>query len=129
MRTEEGSPHQAADALYKEHPVTPSVVSTYALSLFLMDRAPAAAQMMETLTPAQLREPALAIYYGMFLAASKRTAKAEEYFRLGERWPLLPEEKAILDRVMEKAAAVQPSPSQKPPGTSQPGTSPGSRTP
>ena len=134
-RTEEGAPHQAAEALYKENPVTPSVISTYALSLFLMDRFRPAAEIMETLPPAQLREPALAIYYGIFLtAASKRTAKGEEYLKLGERWPLLPEEKAILDRVLEKAAPVPPgnSPSgssQKPPGTSKPNLSAEPRTP
>lgn len=107
-RTEEGSPHQAAEALYKENPVTPSVISTYALSLFLLGRPRAANEIMETLPPDKLREPATAIYYGMFLAAAKRTAKAEEYLQLGEHWPLLPEEEAILDRVMQKSPAVQP---------------------
>ena len=133
-RTEEGSPRQAAEALYNENPVTPSVISTYALSLFLMGRAPAAAETMERLPPAQLREPALAIYYGIFLAASKRPAKAEEYLQLGEHWPLLPEERAILDRVMEKATAGQhgtsPSiPAPKPPPPPQPGTQDGAGNP
>ena len=129
-RTEEGSPHEAAEALYKENPVNPSVISTYALSLFLLGRPRAATEIMEMLPAAHLREPAIAIYYGMFLAAAKRTAKAEEYLQLGERWPLLPEEEAILDRVMQKSPAVQPgsapsSPSQKTPANSQPST-PGS---
>lgn len=106
-RTEEGSPHLAAEALYKENPVTPSVISTYALSLFLLGRPRAAIEIMETLPPAQLREPALAIYYGIFLTAAKRTAKAEEYLALGDHWPLLPEEEAILDRVVQKASSIQ----------------------
>ena len=133
-RTEEGSPHLAADTLYKENPVTPSVISTYALSLFLMDRPRPAAEIMETLTPAQLREPAHAIYYGMFLTASKRAAKAAEYLKLGEKWPLLPEERAMLDRVMDKATSVQPAPSplllmQKPPSSLPPKTPAGARNP
>ena len=127
-RTEEGSPHQAAEALYKENPVTPSVISTYALSLFLLNRPRAATEVMETLPPAQLREPAIAIYYGIFLAAAKRTVKAEEYLQLGEHWPLLPEEEAILDRVMQRSPAVQPgtspsTPLQKAPAPLQPGPS------
>ena len=110
-RTEEGSPHQAAATLYNENPTTPSVVSTYALSLFQLGRPREAAEMMETLTPAQLREPSTAIYYGIFLAGSKRMAKAEEYLQLGEKWQhLLPEEEAMLDRVLQKAPAVQPAP-------------------
>ncbi len=124
-RTEEGSPHQAAETLYKENPVNPSVISTYALSLFLLGRPRAATEIMELLPAAHLREPSIAIYYGMFLAAAKRTGKAEEYLQLGERWPLLPEEEAILDRVMQKSPAVQPgstpaSPLQRPPPALQP---------
>jgi hypothetical protein len=107
-RTEEGSPHQAAEALYKENPVDASVVSTYALSLFLLSRPRAATEVMETLPAAKLREPSIAIYYGIFLAGAKRTLKAEEYLALGERWPLLPEEEAILERVIRKPAPAQP---------------------
>lgn len=109
-RTEEGSPHQAAEALYRENPTNPTVVSTYGLSLFLLGRPRAAAEMMETLGPAQLHEPSIAVYYGIFLAGSKRMAKAEEYLKLGDKWHhLLPEEEAILDRVLQKAPPVQPS--------------------
>jgi hypothetical protein len=108
-RTEEGSPHQAAEALYKENPVDASAVSTYALSLFLLSRPRAATEVMETLPAAKLREPSIAIYYGIFLAGAKRMLKAEEYLALGERWPLLPEEEAILERVMRKPAPAPPA--------------------
>ena len=133
-RTEEGAPHQAAEALYKENPVNPSVISTYALSLFLLGRPRAATDIMELLPVAHLREPATAIYYGMFLAAAKRTAKAEEYLQLGEHWPLLPEEEAILDRVMQKSPVVQPGstpslPVQKAPAAPQPSTPASPKTP
>jgi hypothetical protein len=117
-RTEEGAPHLAAETLYKENPTNPTVVSTYALSLFLLGRARAAEEVMETLQPAQLREPSLAIYYGIFLAGAKRGAKAEEYFRLAEKnYRLLPEEQALKDRVLQKAPATPP---KKVPATPQP---------
>ena len=121
-RTDDGSPHQAAEALHKENPTVPSVVSTYGLSLFLLDRSPAAVEVMETLTPAQLREPAVAIYYGIFLAGAKRTAKADEYLQLGAKWNhLLPEEEALLERVLQKRNTPSPlTPSQKVPPVPQP---------
>ncbi len=126
-RTDEGSPHQAAEALYKENPVNPSVTSTYALSLFLLGRPRAATDIMEQLPLSQLREPSVAIYYGMFLVArtARRTAKAEEYLQLGEHWPLLPEEEAILDRVQKsplQSGSAPSAPTPKPPATSQPST-------
>ena len=97
-RTDEGRPQQAAEALYKENPLYAPVVITYGLSLFQSSRARAASELMETLPPAQLREPSNAIYYGMFLAGARQTAKSEEYLQLGEHWPLLPEEEALLGR-------------------------------
>ena len=110
-RTEEGSPHAAAEALYKENPTNPAVVSTYGLSLFLLGRPRAASEVMETLTAAQLREPSVAIYYGIFLAGGKRSAKAEEFLQLGEKWKrLLPEEEALLDRVSKRAERLRPHP-------------------
>ena len=133
-RTEEGSPHEAAEALYKENPVNASAISTYALSLFQLGRPRAATEIMETLPQAQLREPSVAIYYGIFLAAAKRTAKAEEYLQLGEHWPLLPEEEVILDRVMQKTPPVAPSnspssPAPKAPTILRPSTPAGIKNP
>lgn len=109
-RTDEGSPFVAAEMLYKENPVNPSVVSTYALSLFQLGRPRAATDLMETLPVEKLREPSLAIYYGLFLVAAKRQAKAVEYLQLGERWPLLPEEEAMLDQVLQRAPAPLQAP-------------------
>ncbi len=129
-RTEDGSPHQAAEALYKENPVNSSAISTYALSLFQLGRPRAATEIMETLTSAQLREPSLAIYYGIFLSAAKRPEKAGEYLQLGEHWPLLPEEEALLDRVLQKPPAPVPAtPTPSPALKLQPSTPAGAKRP
>ena len=120
-RTEEGSPHQAAQALYNEEPKNPQVVSTHALSLFLQGRASSAVTLMEGLQPEQLRDPSLNYYYGIFLAGAKRTAKAEEVLKLTDKsFRLLPEEEALRERVMKKAPPVKSgntpsSPSEKKP--------------
>lgn len=121
-RTEEGSPHLAAEALYKENPTNPQVVSTYALSLYQLGRARAAAEIMETLSAAQLREPSLAVYYGMFLAGARRTAKAEEYLLIGSKWDrLLPEEEAMLDRVLQRLPSTNPKLAPKKDADPEPG--------
>ncbi len=109
-RTEEGSPHQAAEALYKESPTNPTFVSTYALSLFYLGRYRSAAELMETLQPEQLREPSIAFYYGVFLAGSKLPSKAEQYFKIAadKHYRLLPEEQALKDRALKKTSPMQP---------------------
>ena len=107
-RTEEGNPQQAAEALYKEHPENAIVASTYALALYQKGRPEEAVTIMSALKPEELRDPQVAIYYGIFLTAAGFTAKAEEYLRLGAGWPLLPEEKALLERV--KIAASKDAP-------------------
>ncbi len=119
-RNDEGSPYQAAEILYKENPMNPSVISTYALSLFQLGRPRAASDMMEKLPAAKLREPSLAIYYGLFLAAAQRQSKAQEYLQLGEHWPLLPEEEAMLDRVLQRAPTFLQIPSPATPASKSP---------
>lgn len=124
-RTEEGSPHQAAQVLYNEEPKNPQVVSTYALSLFLQGRASSAVTLMEGLTPEQLRDRSLNYYYGIFLAGAKRTAKAEEILKLTDKsFRLLPEEEALRERVMKKAPPVKPGTPPSAPSLKQPEPAP-----
>jgi len=107
LRSSDGSPHVAAETLFRENPTNPSAVSTYALSLFQLGRARAATEAMETLKPAQLHEPAVAIYYGSFLVAARRAARAEEYLEIGKQWPLLPEEQAMFQRISREAGSLE----------------------
>lgn len=100
LRLNEGSPHAAAEALWKENPTNPAVVSTYALSRFQIGSPRLGAQAMEKLKPEQLREPSIAVYYGHLLIASKRGAKAAEFLKLSAGWPLLPEEKTLFERML-----------------------------
>jgi hypothetical protein len=51
---------------------------------------------MNGLNGAQLHEPSLAAYYGVFLAAAGYTAKAREYLKVAASAKLLPEESALL---------------------------------
>ena len=123
--TEEGNPQQAAEALYKEHPENAIVASTYALALYQRGKPDAALAVMSALKPDDLRDPQVAIYYGMLLTAAGQAAKAEEFLQLGAGWQLLPEEKAMLARVKVAASKDAPPPNQDAPDGPKPRGNPG----
>jgi len=86
----------AAD-LYGKEPLNAAYVSTYAFSLYAKGDANAAIRVMNTLREDQYRDPSLAAYYGIMLAAAGDKAKAREYLEIGKTATLLPEEKALID--------------------------------
>ena len=103
-RNTEDNPHGIAETLYREHPEDGLVASTYALSLFQQGKAADAAALMSALKPEQLRQPQVALYHAIFLLANGQAEKAQEYLKLSAEWPMLPEEKALLDRVTATSA-------------------------
>jgi Flp pilus assembly protein TadD len=85
----------AAELASKE-PSNGSFLSTYAFSLYAKGDIKGAVRAMETLTPEQLRDPSVATYYGIILAAAGQKEKAQEYLRRASEAKLLPEEKALI---------------------------------
>jgi hypothetical protein len=59
---------------------------------------------MEGLTPEQLRQPEIAAYYGIILAAAGDHARAAEFLDLGEKATLLPQEKALVEKARRSLA-------------------------
>jgi predicted Zn-dependent protease len=84
-----------AEALAKENPTDPSVVSLQALSLYQQGHAEQAVALMDAFPAEKRREPRIALYYGTFMAALGKSEEAEEYLALGASAPQLPEEKAL----------------------------------
>ena len=84
-----------ADLTGKE-PSNASYTSTYAFSLYAKGDVKGALQAMDKLNPDQLRDPSLAMYYGVVLAAAGQKEKAHEYLRRASEAKLLPEEKALV---------------------------------
>jgi hypothetical protein len=97
--SEEGFPQLRAEELYKEHPTNISVATTHALALYLDARIFDALAVMRPFKPEQLRDPGVALYYGMLLARAARTNEAIEYIKIGETVPLLREEQELLEKV------------------------------
>ena len=87
-----------ATDLYHAEPTNPAYVSTYAFALYEKGDVNGALGAMNNLREDQLRDPSLAAYYAIFLAASGDKAKAREYFEQGKQANLLPEEKALVDQ-------------------------------
>lgn len=116
-RTEEGNPQQAAEDLHKENPGNAIIASTYALALYQKGMPEKAVAVMSALKPADLQDPQVAIYYGIFLTAAGQAAKAEEYLRLAAHWPMMAEEKALLTRVKIAGAKETAAPQATERGT------------
>ena len=121
-RTDEGDPHRIAESLHREKPDNALIASTYALSLFQQGKPEEAVAVMSAQKPEDLRQPQVALYHAIFLVGAGHKEKADEFLKLSADGPMLPEEKALLDRV--KVAASQPpaSPTQRrsAPGTPNP---------
>ena len=92
----------AAELTNKE-PANGSFLATYAFSLYAKGDIKGAVQAMDKLTPDQLRDPSLAAYYGVVLAAAGQRDKAREYLPRAREANLLPEEKALVAKAESSA--------------------------
>jgi tetratricopeptide (TPR) repeat protein len=85
----------AAEIKDKE-PSSGAYVSTYAFSLYTKGDVKGALQAMDQLSQDQLRDPSVAVYYGIVLAAAGQKEKAREHLGRAAQASLLPEEKALV---------------------------------
>lgn len=92
--------HKIASRVYEKNPTNPSFVSTYAFSCYLKGEKNTALRVLGALPSEQLREPAVAAYYGVILMGSSEQAKAWEFLAIAERASLLPEERALVANAM-----------------------------
>jgi tetratricopeptide (TPR) repeat protein len=90
----------AAD-LYSKEPSNPFYASTYAFALYSVGDTDGALEIMKGLRESQLRDPSLATYYGIILAAAGENEKARKYLDLAASGKLLPEERALITRAEE----------------------------
>lgn len=86
------------------------MASTYGLSLCQQGKAGEAVALMTALKAEDLRQPQVALYYAIFLIAAGHPERAEDCLKLSADWPLLPEEKALLDRVRVANAKDEATP-------------------
>lgn len=88
--------YETAKELYSQHPGDVVVASTYAFSLHLQGRTKEGLAILEKLKAPDLESSAASLCYGVLLSANGQSAKAEKYLAIAQRFPLLPEEKALV---------------------------------
>ncbi|HSV62529.1 MAG TPA: hypothetical protein VLH83_04225 [Chthoniobacterales bacterium] len=93
-----------AHDVYEKDRKNPAYVSTYAFGLHLAGDSQEAQEVLETLTPEQLRQPEIATYYGIILAAVGDQARAAEYLDLADKANLLPQEKELVEKARRSLA-------------------------
>ena len=97
LKTNLAQASQWAAEVYARFPENPDVVSTYAYALHLQGRDDEGLAALQKLTLAQLKEPSVALYYGVLLSAAGKTNEAAPYLEIAQsRGHLLPEEKRLL---------------------------------
>ena len=97
-RNAEGNPNRIAETLHQEHPENGLITSTYALSLYKQGKPADAVAAMSALKPEALHEPQVALFHAMFLLSIGQAEKADEFLKFSAKWPMLPEEKTLLER-------------------------------
>jgi cytochrome c-type biogenesis protein CcmH/NrfG len=102
MNTERAQ--KIAREIYEKEPANPAYASTYAFALHVQGETRKAAKVMEGLTAEQLRQPEIAAYCGIILAAAGDRARAAEFLDLGEKATLLPQEKALVEKARRSLA-------------------------
>jgi hypothetical protein len=88
--------HQIARELYRQKPADPIAASTYAYSLHLQGRTGEGLGVLGRVDRRALATPAVALYYGVLLAASGDSRQASRYLAIAENASLLPEEKELM---------------------------------
>ena len=89
---------RAAATVYAAAPTNSYFASTHALSLIKQGRFLEAREVFRQITPDQLKDPTIAVYYGITLAADGLPAEAKPYLDQRSRARLLPEEVALATR-------------------------------
>ena len=92
----------AAAAAYAADPTNPTEASTYAFALHLQGRDKQGLAVLKSLSPAELSQPSVALYYGVLLAATGKTAQATSWLQIAQsKGRLLPEEQQLLATALE----------------------------
>jgi Flp pilus assembly protein TadD len=88
--------HEYAAELYASEPANPVFASTYAFSLHLQGKTKQGVEVLRALKPADLLNPAVAVYYGVLLSAAGEARASKDYLDKSDKAFLLPEELALV---------------------------------
>jgi tetratricopeptide (TPR) repeat protein len=101
LKTDVDRAQKLASDLYTKEPNNPDYASTYAFALYTVGDTQGALEIMNGIRESQWRDPSVAVYYGIVLAAAGENEKARKYLDLAASGKLLPEERALITRAEE----------------------------
>lgn len=102
-RTDEATTDQFAADLFTERPDDIRCATTYALSLFLQNKVFKALEIMQRFPSEELRDPEVAIYYGIFLLAAGDSPQAAEFLTIAQGTNLLREQTDMIATVKRES--------------------------
>lgn len=88
--------HKLAAEIHRREPKNAVYASTYGYSLYLKGELKQALQAFAEVPESELRQPSVALYYGLILSANGDVKAGREFLDLAEKARLLPQEKALL---------------------------------
>ena len=91
-------PHDLTREAYTKAQTNAAFVSTYAYSLLVQQKPAEALKTIEQLSPRQLEDPVVAVYYGLILEGVGNAPKAKSYLDLAPKARLLPEERKLVEK-------------------------------
>jgi hypothetical protein len=102
----DSSARRLAAKLHADHPASDAFAATYAFALHTEGKTAEALQVLESLTEAQLGQPALAAYYVVILTENGNIDRARAFLPAAQRAVLLPEEQQLLTSAVRKLVAA-----------------------
>ena len=95
LNAQEQRPFILAREVFESSPTNVSYAATYAFSLYRQHKNLEALKIIQQLNPRNLRDPAVAGYYGIILQGNGQPEKAAPYLKLAGLARLLPEERIL----------------------------------
>jgi Flp pilus assembly protein TadD len=105
LDADRGRARKLAADLYRKERSNAAFAATYAFSLYVVGDTAGAVKTMAGLSEEQLRDPSVAAYEGLFLAAAGDSARAKQFLDVGATANLLPEELALVKKAQREVAA------------------------
>jgi predicted Zn-dependent protease len=101
-----------AERAYKKSPNDPAVALTEAFALYSAGRTAEGLEVLEKLSPEQLRDPHVAVYAALLYDDHNLRAAADQFLALAPPNQLFPEEKQLLREVALRRQNAAPSPDE-----------------
>jgi len=92
--------HRTARDVFERTHTNLAFATTYAFSLHVQGKTDEGLKVLETFPRAELEQPEHATYYGLLLAAAGRNTEARTLLERALKGPLLPEERALVEKAI-----------------------------